>query len=158
MSTPACTACQDVLSCGDSPLSITGNVIGILTFAAALLISIQVYVNSMRNADRNILELTETFRSRVDEVRYLDDKLQRRRTGLNDELAQRVSYAMQQAEVPFGEAGALLRRLDGSRYDGSRRLWARAQFVLREDLLKQGLQKTENAMGTLREIANEALE
>ena len=157
MDTSASTACQHVLSCSDSPLSITGNVIGILTFAGALMISIQIYMNSMRNADRNIFEMTETFRSRVDEVQYLYGKVQRRGSCLDGELAQRVGYAMSRAEVPLKDAVALLHQLQAHRYDRRGRLWARVKFVLTEDIIKQGLEKTESAMATLREVANEAL-
>jgi hypothetical protein len=129
MSKPACTACQDVLSCGDSPFSITGNVIGILTFAAALLISIQVYVNLMRSVGRNILEITQTFRSRVDEVIYLEDKLERRQADLDGELGERVRHAMYQARQPIEKPRVLLEQLDNNRYDGSRRLWARVRLL-----------------------------
>lgn len=75
MATPTCFPRQDPQSCRDSALSVTGNVIGILTFAGAVLISVQVYINSIRNAEGNLKEATETFRSRVEDVRSLQDKL-----------------------------------------------------------------------------------
>ncbi len=126
-----------------------------LTFAGAFMISIQVYVNSMRNANRNIFEMTEKFRSRLDEVQYQYGKLQRHARCLDEEFAQRVGSAMHRAEVPLRDAVALLHKLDTNRHDGRSRLRTRAKFVLTEDLVKQGLEKAENAMAALREVANE---
>ena len=120
------------------------------------MISIQVYMNSMMNADRIVFEITETPRSQVDEVQYLHGKLQKRASCLNEELAQRVVNAMHRVEGPIRNAEALLHQLAANRYDGRGCLWARAKFVLGEDLLKEGTSKTENAMATLREVANEA--
>ena len=119
------------------------------------MISIQVYTNSMRNADRKIFEMTEAFRSQLDEVQYQYGKLQRQESCLNEEFAQRVSNVLHRAEMPLTEAVALLHKLDINRHDGRARLWARAKFVLSEDLLKQGLEKAEDAMAMLREVANE---
>ncbi|KAH6718537.1 hypothetical protein BKA61DRAFT_670957 [Leptodontidium sp. MPI-SDFR-AT-0119] len=76
MSTPVCVSCQENLSCSDSPLSVTANIIGILTFAGALMISAQVYFNSMRNAERNITEMVSTLQSKYADFQRLDLKLQ----------------------------------------------------------------------------------
>ena len=53
------------LSCDDSPLIVTGNIIGILTFDGAIFISMQFYANSTRNADRNLREMGATLESFV---------------------------------------------------------------------------------------------
>ncbi|KAF8847882.1 hypothetical protein BDZ45DRAFT_754427 [Acephala macrosclerotiorum] len=156
MSTLTCVSCQDVLSCGDSPLSITGNVIGILTFVGAILISTQVYLNSIRNADRNIFEMTNKLQSRMDEAMHL----RRRLLGLEDKLggnaglAARLYVAIDRVQDPLGQADALLGRLNIGRYDKIK-LLTRTKFVFREELIKQGLEKTEKAMETLREVAND---
>ncbi|KAL6241243.1 hypothetical protein RBB50_011922 [Rhinocladiella similis] len=128
-----------------------------MTFASAIAISIQVYVSSMRNAGRNIFEMTETFRTRLEEAQYLSKKLAGQESRFNEQLKQRVQTALERAAVPFGDAHVLLGQLDANRYDGKDRLWARAKFVLREDLLMQGMEKTESAMAALREVTNEAL-
>jgi len=73
MSTPAYVSCQESLSCGENPLSVTGNIIGILTFIRALMLSIQVYVYSMKNADRKIFECGY---ARVLTPKVIDDELQ----------------------------------------------------------------------------------
>jgi hypothetical protein len=142
MASQACVSCQDFLSCNDSPLSVTGNVIGILTFASAILIGMQVYVNAMRNAERNMFEMTDTFRTRLDEAQRLAHKLQEQNDLNNREQDGLVYGALRRVSDELGRAGNLLDRLEPSRYDGRKRLWARAQFILREDMIKEGLEKT----------------
>ncbi|CZR59431.1 uncharacterized protein PAC_09323 [Phialocephala subalpina] len=61
---------------------------------------------------------------------------------------------MQRVREPLREADDLLRRLNIGRYDENK-LLTRTKFVFREELIKQGLEKTEKAMGTLREVAND---
>ena len=155
MNISTCVSCQDVLSCEDSPLSVTGNIIGILTFAGALMISIQVYVNAMMNADRNMFEITNTFRSRVDEVESLKHKLQENSGRIDGHLIQRVEIALDRVRDLLSQAYALLERVDNRSYGGKRRLWFRAKFVLRADLVKEGLEKTAMAMDSLREVASD---
>lgn len=46
--------CEAVLSCGDSALSITGSLIGILTFAYALIITVLYRTRALENADQDI--------------------------------------------------------------------------------------------------------
>ncbi|PVH68876.1 hypothetical protein DL98DRAFT_599142 [Cadophora sp. DSE1049] len=156
-SQPACVSCQDVISCSDSPLSVTGNVIGILTFVGAFLVTVQVYFNSMRNAERNIHEMTETLHSRIGEVRHLEKKVKGSRAEIDDAHRERIESALNQVHEPMESVYRLLERIDEGRYDGKRRLWLRAQFILREDLIKEGLEKSEKAMGLLREAANDVL-
>jgi hypothetical protein len=156
MTTPSCVSCQERLSCGDSPLSITGNVIGILTFASAILISIQVYYNSMRNADGNIFEMTNTLQSRVEEAQILFRKLQQV-DSINENQRQRLEVAFRQVKDSLVRASDLLERLRTDTYDGKRRLWIRAQFVARKNLIKEGIEKTAKAMKTLREVSNDLL-
>lgn len=146
-----------VLSCVDSPLSVTGNVIGILTFLGALLITIQVYVNSMRNAERNLAEMMESFQSRIMELQRLGGRLmnQERRNSGHAELSERLSHAMGRVAVSVKEADDLLRRINPGRYDGKRRLWVRAKFIMREELLMKGLGDIEKSIEALKGVANE---
>ncbi|KAL5325195.1 hypothetical protein ACEPPN_006319 [Leptodophora sp. 'Broadleaf-Isolate-01'] len=125
MSTPVCVSCQENLSCSDSPLSVTANIIGILTFAGALMISAQVYFNSMRNAERNITEMVSTLQSKYADFQRLDLKLQNgmQRSHVDDPLQHRVAL--------------------------------RAKFLQREEMIKSAMAKTETGMATLREIAND---
>ena len=51
---PNTTCCPE---CGDSPLSITGNITGILTFAYALLASSLVFFAVVRSAEHEMLQL-----------------------------------------------------------------------------------------------------
>lgn len=61
MSSPTCVSCQDRLNCSDSPLSITGNIIGILTFAYATLATVVYYLVAISNSDRDLNRLRDTL-------------------------------------------------------------------------------------------------
>lgn len=113
MSTPVCVSCQENLSCSDSPLSVTANIIGILTFAGALMISAQVYFNSMRNAERNITEMVSTLQSKYADFQRLDLKLQNgmQRSHVDDPLQHRVAVTLSGAYNSLDETKELLRRL-----------------------------------------------
>ena len=76
----------------------TGNIIGILAFFGAIVISTQVYVNAMRNADRNIFEMN-TFRPRMEEVRYIDRKLRDQSSRIGRELGRRLDITMRRVEI-----------------------------------------------------------
>ncbi|KAN0099846.1 hypothetical protein V8E51_013621 [Hyaloscypha variabilis] len=155
MSAATCVSCQEILSCGDSPLSVTGNVIGILTFAGALIISIQVYINSIRNADRRMCDMTDTLRSRVHEVQHLNDKLQGQSSCIDEDLRGRLGWAIHRVNVPLREAEDVLHRLACDRDYRKRQLLIRARFVFAEDIVREGLEKTEKAMETLKDVADD---
>jgi hypothetical protein len=70
MSAPTTTP-QVVLSFKDSPLSTTGNVLGILTFAAAIYVSVLVYVNSMRSASKRLRDMVEGLELLYREAEHL---------------------------------------------------------------------------------------
>jgi hypothetical protein len=159
MSTPACVSCQESLSCDDSPLSVTGNIIGILTFAGAIAISIQVYFNAMKNADRQIFEMMYTFRSRLEEVKLLRDKLEKKSMHtLNGAQGERLNSEMDRVAVLFAEADHRFSQLNDRRYNRTGRLLNRAKFVVKENLIKDGLEKIEKAMEVLKQVANDVLE
>ncbi|PVH76333.1 hypothetical protein DL98DRAFT_657554 [Cadophora sp. DSE1049] len=150
MSTPNCVSCQERLSCDDSLLSVTGNIIGILTFAGALFISIQVYAHSMRNAEWTLREMRATLESRYEEVEHLMRKLEAQdRHHIEENLRRRLVIALDQARGPLHAIGTLLQELDSRNYDGGKKLWLRAKFIQREEMIKDGLAKTESAIGTL---------
>lgn len=159
MNASGCVACEARLSCDDSPLSITGNIIGILTFAGAIAISIQVYFNAMRNADQHMEEMMYTFESRVREVDLLRRKLEEKSEHIGGDQGERLGREMNRTRELFIQAFGLLTQLrDDNRYN-SRRHWllARAKFVVKENLIKEGLEKIDKAMEMLKGIANDVL-
>lgn len=52
----------------DSPLSVTASIAGILTFAAAILASIYVRYNSLRNAEKEIINTLESVSVTLNEI------------------------------------------------------------------------------------------
>ncbi|CEF72025.1 hypothetical protein FGSG_11692 [Fusarium graminearum PH-1] len=61
-----CLPCPD---CGDSPLSTTGNILGILTFALGLFLSTFAFMVAVRSAETEIDDLIESLESTG---RYID--------------------------------------------------------------------------------------
>ena len=60
------------LSCNDSPLSITGNIIGILTFIYAVGLGLRYYTNLVRNAMDDIYVLIDTLQRSWGEIQELE--------------------------------------------------------------------------------------
>lgn len=60
--------------CSDSPLSVTGNVIGILTFAYVLVVGIWWRVNIVNNAQSELMDLWHEHQQRDKRVKYLGRK------------------------------------------------------------------------------------
>jgi hypothetical protein len=103
-------------------------------------------------------EMVSNLDARYQEVGHLKARLETvppDDSGLDGEGRHRLGTAMHRVEVPFHEAGRLLERLGSGRYDGKRRLWARAKFIMREEMIRDGLEKTDKAMDILKEVAND---
>ena len=92
---------QEILFGRDSPLSVTGNVIGILIFVSTRMIYIQVHVNSVRNADRRSFEMANTLRGRIDEVEHFKSRLQEKSSGIDKDRTKKLGMAIHQAELPM---------------------------------------------------------
>jgi hypothetical protein len=155
MSTPVCVSCKENLSCGDSPLSITGNVIGILTFVSAIIIALQVYVDSMRNAESKLKEMEDTLRLQYDKVNSLVTKLRVQSKNLDDDLKTRLMLALGRVQQPLVRASDLLGEVTDIQHQRKNRVWRRAKFIIREDMIKEGIEKIDKAMQPMNEVASE---
>jgi hypothetical protein len=155
MSTPGCVSCKENLSCGDSPLSITGNVIGILTFVSAIIIALQVYIDSMRNAESKLKDMEDTLRLHYDKVNSLVTKLRVQSMNVDNDLQTRLMLTLGRIQVPLMTASDLLEEVTSFQHRGKSRVWRRAKFIIREDLIKEGIAKIEKAMQPVNEVANE---
>lgn len=162
MSTPPCFSCQEVLSCEDSALSTTGSIVGILTFATAIIIGLQVWYNSIRNAERNIIDLASLLASRLNTLKALVHKVDvasqsgRLQPGpASDHLHQ----AFDRLRDPLGEGEYLFLELEGgAKDDGKRPYLARAKFVIREKDIRESVGKLEKAIDDLKVVAQEVME
>ena len=67
---------QPVLSCKDSPLSITGNVIGILTFVTAVLLAYAAFFSNLVTVPMNIHSYATEMRLRSSMIRRISNTLQ----------------------------------------------------------------------------------
>ncbi|SMR61936.1 unnamed protein product [Zymoseptoria tritici ST99CH_1E4] len=162
MSAPACTSCQDVLHCNDSPLSITANIIGTLTFVAAIVISFQLYLKLIKDAPQGMMEKLDELRTLGDEGQYLFDKLARRQTQLREldgPLRDRVETALKRTEGAFRDAMKMVLPPDVLYGPKSTRqkLWHRARYALSSDEIGKRVEKAALAMATLKEVAKDAL-
>lgn len=105
------SSCHQVLSCGDSPLSITGNLIGILTFAYAIIITVLYRTQELGNANQDIMriagQIEREFFSLQSTVNLIKELL--RDNDLFAEVRSRASDSIREAEVAFQESVALLR-------------------------------------------------
>ncbi|OQE46364.1 hypothetical protein PENCOP_c001G00340 [Penicillium coprophilum] len=55
------TSAVQILSCDDSPLSTTGNIIGILTLAYAISVTVMIYTNRILDAEKGMREFSHRF-------------------------------------------------------------------------------------------------
>jgi hypothetical protein len=156
MSVPVCVSCQEKLSCADSALSITGNVIGILTFVGAALISILVYLNSLRNADREIYIMSRRLESRIDEVRHFQNllKIENEISGVLKEM---LAPGVLRASANLKDSESLLRKIRRDTGDERGRLRSSAKFVYLADHLKKCIEEADDVLGIVRGATTGAL-
>ncbi|KIN05379.1 hypothetical protein OIDMADRAFT_177567 [Oidiodendron maius Zn] len=150
MSLPACVSCQERLSCADSALSITGNVIGILTFVGAAIISIQVYLNSIRNATQEIFIMMHRLQSRIAEVQQLQYLLEIE-NDVDRTLKEMLAFDIQRASKVLVESNDLLNRVTRSGINGKRtRFLTGVKFIYRADDLKRYTGELDDALDMIR--------
>jgi hypothetical protein len=150
MTVPACVSCQETLSCADSALSITGNVIGILTFVGAAIISIQVYLNSVRNATREISIMMHRLQSRIAKVQHLQNLLEME-NDIGRTLKKMLVFDVQRAGQVLAESNALLASVTRSGINGKRaRFLTSAKFIYMADDLKRCTGEIDDALDMMR--------
>jgi hypothetical protein len=164
MSTPTTTS-PIVLSCKDSPLSTTSNVLGILTFAAAACVSVLLYVDSIRSANKRFKDMVEGLELRYREADHVRGKLEAGqrivRYGRPSQVDhQRIEMALGRTMEPLREAMNVLEQLRGHglRRRGTMDFQGRVRFVMKEDAVQDLLSRVEKAVEVLREVANDVLE
>ncbi|PSN66688.1 hypothetical protein BS50DRAFT_676436 [Corynespora cassiicola Philippines] len=153
MDTSTCVSCEKRLSCDDSPLSITSSIIGILTFVGTIEISIQVYFNSIKKAKRDMCHMRDAFQSRMREVRMLIMVIERKFEQALRTSNETSTPLYDGARSRLIEAENLLQQLNSRQWLGKNRLWIRAKFVMRDNLIKKGLEILNVAVKEMRELA-----
>lgn len=128
MSQTVCTPCESVLSCSDSRLSVTGNVIGILTFAYAVVLGTFIVAIQLNGSSANIKRFGKT-------VAFLKPRINRLQTEFNPDLhhvTKRVTatYRGKELEGPhknFEDRLATLIADFGPLLDDIERLWPKGE-------------------------------
>lgn len=156
MTVPACVSCQERLSCADSPLSITGNVIGILTFVGAAIISLQIYLNSLRNANEEIYIMSRRLESKIAEVQHLQNLL-RIENEISEVLKEMLAPSVKRAGAVLKESENLLLQIRRGTGDKRGRFLTSAKFVYLADDLKKCIGEADEVLGIVRGATTGAL-
>lgn len=154
-------------SCGsDSPLSIVGNISGILTFGFALLVGIQIRANAFRNAKYEMLEMKSRLESRTRDVYALQVKIinavekhDQFGAPLELYLKRHLTNLIEEIRQPMREAQALLGRvLSEERFSGLYRVVYSTRFVVERTAIQRCLEVLDYRVSNLREAASDALD
>jgi len=150
-------SCLESLSCDDSPLSITGNVVGILTFAVALILGAQAYFNSLRNASMDIYEMDRELGGWYDRMEYLEQALRQRMHGADNNGEMRG--LIERASETHDHAASTIQELRELSYvlDPRHARWWRLKYLMREGRLREMRYKTEKALQDFDKTATDAI-
>jgi len=102
-----------------------------------------------------MFEMADTLQMRYEKVKRLKNKLGNQSKNIDADLKARLHHAMDRVQNPLEQTGKLLDRQYNSWRSEKSQFWIRAKFVMRENLIKEGLEKMERAMQTLDEAAND---
>ena len=123
---------QPVLSYKDSPLSVTGNVIGILTFVTAILISYATFFFGLRGAARSYQSYATDILQRTLMIRSISDKVSSCERGNSKDLLQNL---LQESEAILLQAGSKLEQLEMRDSSSLPRLVGRIKITLLQNNL-----------------------
>jgi hypothetical protein len=172
MSSSNCVSCQEQLSCGDSPLSVTGNVIGILTFAYAILGTVIYYIGAISNSQRylnrlrddlndlrlNAVKIDTRVGKMITDTASLEpsdrEALQQRRSRLQNAMSQKVFNSLRKQLT-----WANIRRDENEETTGWYRRWRqRVNYVASEENVRKQLQELKECISALEHEETEILE
>ncbi|KAK1751125.1 hypothetical protein QBC47DRAFT_392279 [Echria macrotheca] len=101
------------LDCSDSALSVTGNVIGILTFALAAIASLGLYIRTIRDSEGELREARMQFRKRLDDLRRLIERVNTHFSESNGMDIPLIGEAMGRLIQLVNRATKVLHEIDG---------------------------------------------
>ncbi|KAL2844079.1 hypothetical protein BJY01DRAFT_248324 [Aspergillus pseudoustus] len=127
------TGCQE-LSCDDSPLSMTGSIIGILTFAYAIAITAIFYANAFLSAETERGQFQSRLKSEVQSLELVLDLLRNYAPMVpdTDAFARKIEPWLVQAARSIQEVQPRVILVPGGGDDEKSRRWRflnRARFV-----------------------------
>lgn len=141
--------------CGDSPLSVTGNVIGVLTFIVSILLSARVYYSAVRGSVRNLRRVHMDFQQQRSEFERLESKLARRIKSMDDTNSNKkdIERTIQKAKKDLGAAEKGFYKWDENLTNGLSRWIARVRYLWNEAALRECVERIGYTMATLKDIA-----
>ena len=156
MTVLSCVSCQERLSCADSALSITGNVIGILTFVGAAIISIQVYLNLMRNATREIDIMLRRLELRIVELQHLQSLLEIEKDS-SGTLKEMLAHGLRRARQILADSEHLFLKVSRGTEGTTIRFLTRRMFAYVAGDLKKCIEEANEALDMVRGTLTAAL-
>jgi hypothetical protein len=147
---------EEILTCADSPLTRTSNVLQIPLFILALLFTIQFFYISLHTIEHHtsstIDNLISSLETQVSSVRALATKLQSRRSQIHGRpvVEEQLNTAMQRVQGPLQDSEAMVESLREKRGRKRRCLRvARGRSGTGEDAIRGSLERMREAMWVL---------
>lgn len=109
-----------MISCADSPLSITGNIIGILTLAYAIVITLLYYCYQLSKSTSDLRCYIDSFRDEVNSLELALYRLIPHIDRLPEHLARRVSSDVANVNIFYEECKSDMEFLTGHGSSSSR--------------------------------------
>ncbi|KAA8648830.1 uncharacterized protein ATNIH1004_004715 [Aspergillus tanneri] len=126
---------SQILSCADSPLSITGNIIGILTFAYAVLITLVYRTKQLASANEEMGLFLQRASSELDAFLAARERLMKHLPVFPTKLGSYIEPFLagtQDTVDQFEDQFKSLKELGGRKpsiFEGSRFVWTKKDFL-----------------------------
>lgn len=135
--------CVTELSCADSPLSTTGNIIGILTLAYAILVTIVFQANALANVDKEIKELGPRLEAEYESLKRTSELFREFQDRFPEPITSKVDFTTKHAAsiITHHAFTILLPEAYGYRWVpwSLRRLFRRNTFLINKRKLNSAL-------------------
>ncbi len=151
-----CTPCENIGVCNDSPLSITGNVVGILTFINAIPVTVAIYTSRLKSAGYGQEQLKASAYANVkrfEQMRSRYDSEGRAISTMDPDLADLMQFGVEEGRR------AMISIARGIKFDPgsgrSSRLRQRGRYVPSQAQLTEQRQKLEVAVSLVSTLLDE---
>jgi hypothetical protein len=99
---------MQVLSCADSPLSVTGNIIGILTLVYAVILTLYLYASQLADVEDDVRRFSHDLETETQWVGSTIHKLEDKFGDIPQESRDRLENTLNQFKKLVNESEALL--------------------------------------------------
>lgn len=137
--------CVTELSCADSPLSTTGNIIGILTLAYAVFVTVAFQANALANVDKEIKELGLRLEAEYESLKRTSEMFQEFKDRIPEAIASKVDFTTTHAASIITHHTFII--LSPEAYGYKWVPWSMRRLLRRNTFLRNK-QKLNSALGT----------